>query len=103
MRSAAFRSVRRGAPAESQAPPRSAARPATASARRRGRCTGGILGEARLTSPRGEAQTRRVARKSVSIGQFVDTLKGFESAPVTSGKVLDYCLENAVDRASLKP
>ena len=44
-----------------------------------------------------------MARKSVSIGQFVDTLKGFESAPVTSGRVLEYCLENAVDRASLKP
>ncbi len=44
-----------------------------------------------------------MARRSVSIGRFVDTLKGFESAPVTSNRVLEYCLENAVDRASLKP
>lgn len=44
-----------------------------------------------------------MARKTVSIGTFVDTLKGFESAPITRDRVLEYCLENAVDRASLKP
>jgi cysteine dioxygenase len=44
-----------------------------------------------------------VARKTVSIGSFVDTLKGFESAPITRDRVLHYCLETAVDRASLKP
>jgi predicted metal-dependent enzyme (double-stranded beta helix superfamily) len=50
---------------------------------------------------RPRAQTRGVGRKTVSIGSFVDTLKGFESGPITRDRVLHYCLETAVDRASL--
>jgi len=42
-----------------------------------------------------------VGRKLVSVADFVDTLKGFESEPITRDRVLHYCLETAVDRASL--
>ena len=44
-----------------------------------------------------------MARKSVSVSRFIDTLQSFESEPVTRDRVLEYCLENGVDRASLDP
>ena len=42
-----------------------------------------------------------MARKTVSVSRFVETLRSFESAPITRDRVLEYCLENGVDRASL--
>jgi len=44
-----------------------------------------------------------MARKKVSVSRFVETLRSFESAPITRDRVLEYCLENGVDRASLDP
>jgi cysteine dioxygenase len=44
-----------------------------------------------------------MARKTVAVGDFVDTLKSFESGPITRDRVLDYCLETGVDRKSLSP
>ena len=42
-----------------------------------------------------------MARKSVGVGDVVDTLRSFESEPITRDRVLDYLLETSVDRASL--
>jgi cysteine dioxygenase len=42
-----------------------------------------------------------MARKSVGVGDVVDTLRSFESEPITRDRVLDYLRETSVDRASL--
>lgn len=42
-----------------------------------------------------------MARKQVSIGAFVETLRSFESQPITRDRVLHYCLETALDPSSL--
>jgi cysteine dioxygenase len=44
-----------------------------------------------------------MSRKAVSVSEFVETLRSFESAPITRDRVLHYCLETAVDRSSLGP
>jgi cysteine dioxygenase len=44
-----------------------------------------------------------VSRKSVTIGDFVDRLRSFESEPITRDRVLGYFQETAVDRSSLDP
>jgi cysteine dioxygenase len=44
-----------------------------------------------------------MARKTVSVSRFIETLRSFESEPITRDRVLEYCLENGVDRASLDP
>lgn len=44
-----------------------------------------------------------MARRTVSITNFVETLKSFEGEPITRDRVLHYCLEAAVDRSSLGP
>ena len=44
-----------------------------------------------------------MGRKLVSVADFVETLKGFEAEPITRDRVLHYCLETAVERASLAP
>jgi cysteine dioxygenase len=44
-----------------------------------------------------------MSRKTVSVSEFVETLRSFESAPITRDRVLHYCLETAVDRSSLGP
>ncbi len=42
-----------------------------------------------------------MARKLVRIGDFVETLRSFEKEPITRDRVLDYCRETEVERASL--
>jgi cysteine dioxygenase len=42
-----------------------------------------------------------MARKSVGVGDVVDTLRSFESEPITRDRVLDFLRETSVDRASL--
>lgn len=42
-----------------------------------------------------------MARKSVSIGDFVETLRSFENEPITRDRVLGLCLETEVERRSL--
>jgi Cysteine dioxygenase type I len=44
-----------------------------------------------------------MARKSVPVSRFVETLRSFESEPITRDRVLEYCLEHGVERASLDP
>lgn len=44
-----------------------------------------------------------MSRKSVSIGDFVDGLRSFETEPITRDRVLGYFEETSVDRASLSP
>jgi cysteine dioxygenase type I len=44
-----------------------------------------------------------VGRKNVSVGDFVDRLRSFESEPITRDRVLGYLQETAVDRSSLAP
>ncbi len=44
-----------------------------------------------------------MGRKLVAVTDFVETLKGFESEPITRDRVLHYCLETAIERASLAP
>ena len=44
-----------------------------------------------------------MGRKSVTIGDFVDDLRSFESEPITRDRMLGYFQETAVDRASLRP
>jgi cysteine dioxygenase len=44
-----------------------------------------------------------MGRKIISAADFVDTLKSFESSPITRDRVLEYLRETAVDRASLDP
>ena len=44
-----------------------------------------------------------MARKSVSLSHLVDTLRAFESEPITRERLLSYFLETAVDRSSLEP
>lgn len=38
-----------------------------------------------------------------TVGAFVEALKGFESAPITSGRVKELCLDTDLDRSSLSP
>jgi cysteine dioxygenase len=42
-----------------------------------------------------------MARRTVSIADFVETLRSFESAPITRDRVLDLCRELEVERRSL--
>ena len=42
-------------------------------------------------------------RKSVSLSHLVDTLRAFESEPITRERLLTYFRETAVDRSSLAP
>src|SRR2546428_13142477 len=44
-----------------------------------------------------------MARKSVSLSHLVDTLRAFESEPITRERLLNYFQETAVDRSSLVP
>lgn len=44
-----------------------------------------------------------MGRRTVSIGDFVDTLRSFEAEPITRDRILHYCLETAVDRSTLAP
>jgi cysteine dioxygenase len=44
-----------------------------------------------------------MARKTVSVSELVLTLRSFEAGPITRDRVLEYCLENGVDRSSLAP
>lgn len=44
-----------------------------------------------------------MSRKTVSVSRFVETLRSFESEPVTRDRVLEYCLETGVERSSLAP
>jgi cysteine dioxygenase len=44
-----------------------------------------------------------MARSLVRIGDFVATLQGFEREPITRDRILHYCLETEVERASLGP
>jgi len=44
-----------------------------------------------------------MARKSVSLSHLVDTLRAFESEPITRERLLGYFRETAVDRSSLAP
>jgi cysteine dioxygenase len=44
-----------------------------------------------------------MARKTVSVADFVETLKGFEKGPITRDRVLHYLRETALDRSSLDP
>jgi cysteine dioxygenase len=43
-----------------------------------------------------------MARKVVPVGDFVATLQEFEKEPITRDRVLDFCRETEVDRASLE-
>jgi cysteine dioxygenase len=43
-----------------------------------------------------------MARKIVPLGDFVATLQEFEKEPITRDRVLDFCRETEVDRASLE-
>ncbi len=42
-----------------------------------------------------------MARRTVSVADFIETLKGFEKDPITRDRVLHYLRETALDRASL--
>jgi cysteine dioxygenase len=44
-----------------------------------------------------------MARKSVSVSSFVETLQSFEKEPITRDRILNYCQEISVERASLSP
>ena len=44
-----------------------------------------------------------MARKAVSIGDVVETLRSFESEPITRDRVLEYLLAVEVGRSSLEP
>ena len=44
-----------------------------------------------------------MSRKSVSLTHLVDTLRAFESEPITRERLHTYFLETAVDRSSLSP
>jgi cysteine dioxygenase len=44
-----------------------------------------------------------MARKTVSVSDFLSTLQSFESEPITRDRVLNYLCESEVDRASLDP
>jgi predicted metal-dependent enzyme (double-stranded beta helix superfamily) len=44
-----------------------------------------------------------MARKTVSVADFIETLKGFERDPITRDRVLHYLRETALDRSSLDP
>jgi cysteine dioxygenase len=44
-----------------------------------------------------------MARRNVSIGDFVSTLAAFESEPITRDRVLHYFQETAVEPGSLRP
>src|SRR5262249_57414377 len=42
-----------------------------------------------------------MARKLLPIGEYVDHVKSFEREPITRDRLLDFCLETAVDPATL--
>jgi cysteine dioxygenase len=42
-----------------------------------------------------------MSRKPVSVSSFVETLRSFESEPITKVRLLDYCSSVAVERGSL--
>jgi cysteine dioxygenase len=42
-----------------------------------------------------------MARKTVGVGDVVDTLRSFESEPITRDRILDYLRETGVERSSL--
>jgi cysteine dioxygenase len=44
-----------------------------------------------------------MSRKTVSVPRFIETLRSFESGPITRDRVLEYCLETGLDRSSLDP
>lgn len=44
-----------------------------------------------------------MGRRTVSVADFVETLKGFEKSPITRDRVLHYLRETALDRSSLAP
>ena len=44
-----------------------------------------------------------MGRKTITIGDFVDDLRSFESEPITRDRMLGYLQETAVDRRSLDP
>lgn len=44
-----------------------------------------------------------MGRKRVTVGELVETLRSFESEPITRDRVLHYLREAAVDRRSLDP
>ena len=44
-----------------------------------------------------------MARRSVSVADFIETLKGFEKDPITRDRVLHYLRETALERSSLAP
>ncbi len=39
----------------------------------------------------------------MSVADFVETLRGFESEPITSARVAEFCLDREIDAKSLKP
>lgn len=43
-----------------------------------------------------------MSRKIVSVEDFVETLRGFESQPITSARVAEFCLDREIDAASLR-
>ncbi len=42
-----------------------------------------------------------MSRKIVSVADFVETLRSFESQPITSARVAEFCLDRELDAASL--
>jgi len=44
-----------------------------------------------------------MGRRPIAIGELVEALKGFESAPITSGRVLELLSERFLERRSLDP
>lgn len=44
-----------------------------------------------------------MSRKIVRVGDFVETVRSFESEPITRDRMLHYLLETSVDRSSLEP
>ena len=44
-----------------------------------------------------------MVRSTVSVADFIETLKGFEKDPITRDRVLHYLRETALDRSSLAP
>ena len=44
-----------------------------------------------------------MSRKPVPIGRFLETIRSFESEPITRDRVLNFCQETSVERSSLAP
>jgi hypothetical protein len=42
-----------------------------------------------------------MAQKLLPVGEYVDHLKSFEKEPITRDRVLEFCLETAVDPGTL--